>query len=145
MSIFPLRVTMIFSNHSDVWICLVYPWLVKLQPLITILSPWDWSLVVRESALVLQTHLFQKTTSSQTWEFQHYIILYFSWIYAQESLSSLVVCFVSGHNMMKDITVVETNYTEYALVLKHQVFNREYTQVALYGKTQKHFYLLHDK
>lgn len=37
--------------------------------------------------------------------------------------------------MVKDITVVETNYTDYALVLKHKVFHREYTQVALYGKT----------
>lgn len=37
--------------------------------------------------------------------------------------------------MVKDITVVDTNYTEYALVLKHKVFNREYTQVALYGES----------
>lgn len=37
--------------------------------------------------------------------------------------------------MVKDITVVDTNYTDYALVLKHKVFNREYTQVALYGET----------
>lgn len=36
--------------------------------------------------------------------------------------------------MVKDITVVETNYNEYALVLKHKVFHREYTQVALYGE-----------
>ncbi|CAK6959326.1 prostaglandin D2 synthase a [Scomber scombrus] len=45
--------------------------------------------------------------------------------------------FSTRHNMVKDITVVETNYTEYALVLKHQVFNREYTQVALYGRNQR--------
>lgn len=37
--------------------------------------------------------------------------------------------------MVKDITVVDTNYNEYALVLKHRVFHREYTQVALYGET----------
>lgn len=37
--------------------------------------------------------------------------------------------------MVKDITVVDTNYNEYALVLKHKVFHREYTQVALYGRT----------
>lgn len=43
--------------------------------------------------------------------------------------------------MLKDITVVDTNYTEYALVLKHKVFNREYTQVALYGETQVLFWL----
>ncbi len=54
-------------------------------------------------------------------------------------------CFLLGHNMVKDITVVETNYTDYALVLKHKVFNREYTQVALYGKTHtlKFAYTLH--
>lgn len=44
-------------------------------------------------------------------------------------------CLLSGHNMIKDVTVVDTNYTEYAMVLKHKVFNREYTQVALYGET----------
>lgn len=49
-------------------------------------------------------------------------------------------CFLLGHNMVKDITVVDTNYTDYALVLKHKVFNREYTQVALYGETQIHIY-----
>lgn len=38
--------------------------------------------------------------------------------------------------MVKDITVVDTNYTDYAVVLKHKVFNREYTQVALYGETR---------
>lgn len=37
--------------------------------------------------------------------------------------------------MVKDVTVVDTNYTEYALVLKHKAFNREYTQVALYGES----------
>ncbi|XP_033502394.1 neutrophil gelatinase-associated lipocalin [Epinephelus lanceolatus] len=44
--------------------------------------------------------------------------------------------FSTRHNMVKDITVVETNYTDYALVVKHKVFHREYTQVALYGRTQ---------
>lgn len=34
--------------------------------------------------------------------------------------------------------MVETNYTDYALVVKHKVFNREYTQVALYGETGAH-------
>lgn len=46
--------------------------------------------------------------------------------------------FLSGHNVVKDITVVDTNYNEYAVVLKHKVFNREYTQVALYGETRAH-------
>ncbi|CAG5867342.1 neutrophil gelatinase-associated lipocalin [Menidia menidia] len=45
--------------------------------------------------------------------------------------------FSTRHNMMKDVTVVDTNYTDYALVLKHKVFHREYTQVALYGRSQR--------
>ncbi|KAM6975550.1 neutrophil gelatinase-associated lipocalin [Tautogolabrus adspersus] len=43
--------------------------------------------------------------------------------------------FSTRHNTVKDITVVDTNYTDYALVLKNKVFNREYTQVALYGRS----------
>ena len=31
--------------------------------------------------------------------------------------------------------MVDTNYTEYALVLKHKKMEREYTQVALYGES----------
>ncbi|KAG7269054.1 hypothetical protein CRUP_003675 [Coryphaenoides rupestris] len=45
--------------------------------------------------------------------------------------------FSTRHNRTKDITVVESNYTEYALVLKNKKFDREYTQVALYGRSQK--------
>ncbi|XP_072311413.1 neutrophil gelatinase-associated lipocalin [Eucyclogobius newberryi] len=41
------------------------------------------------------------------------------------------------HSTVKDITVVDTNYTEYAIVLKYKVFNREYTQVALYARSLK--------
>lgn len=37
---------------------------------------------------------------------------------------------------MKDVTVVETNYTEYALVLKHKKINKEFTQVSLYGEPE---------
>lgn len=48
------------------------------------------------------------------------------------------LCLPPGHNLVKDVTVVETNYTDYALVVKHKVFNREYTQVALYGETGAH-------
>lgn len=39
-----------------------------------------------------------------------------------------------GHRRVKDVTVVETNYTEYALVLKHKKINKEFTQVSLYGE-----------
>ncbi|KAM4634704.1 neutrophil gelatinase-associated lipocalin [Polymixia lowei] len=45
--------------------------------------------------------------------------------------------FSARHNKVKDITIVETNYTDYALVLKHKKFDREYTQVSLYGRSQK--------
>uniref|UniRef100_A0A8C6SU63 Lipocalin 15 n=1 Tax=Neogobius melanostomus TaxID=47308 RepID=A0A8C6SU63_9GOBI len=45
--------------------------------------------------------------------------------------------FSTRHGIMKDITVVDTNYTEYAIVLKNKVFNREYTQVALYARSLK--------
>ncbi|XP_026194829.1 prostaglandin D2 synthase a isoform X2 [Anabas testudineus] len=57
--------------------------------------------------------------------------------YEKTNVSGQFTYFSTTHNMVKDITVVETNYTDYALVLKHKVFNREYTQVALYGRTQR--------
>lgn len=44
------------------------------------------------------------------------------------------VLFFEGHRRVKDVTVVETNYTEYALVLKHKKINKEFTQVSLYGE-----------
>ncbi|XP_034565926.1 prostaglandin D2 synthase a [Notolabrus celidotus] len=56
--------------------------------------------------------------------------------YEKTNTPGLFTYFSTRHNMMKDITVVDTNYTDYALVLKHKVFNREYTQVALYGRSQ---------
>lgn len=37
----------------------------------------------------------------------------------------------------KDITVVETNYTDYGIVLKYKNMNKEYTQVALYGELMR--------
>ncbi|XP_019937402.1 neutrophil gelatinase-associated lipocalin [Paralichthys olivaceus] len=45
--------------------------------------------------------------------------------------------FSQRHGIVKDVTVVDTNYNEYAVVLKHKVFNREYTQVSLYGRSLK--------
>ncbi|KAK2819035.1 hypothetical protein Q5P01_024596 [Channa striata] len=57
--------------------------------------------------------------------------------YEKTNVSGQFIYFSTTHNMIKDITVVETNYTDYALVLKHKEFNREYTQVALYGRTLK--------
>ncbi|TMS08400.1 Lipocalin [Larimichthys crocea] len=56
--------------------------------------------------------------------------------YEKTNVPGQFTYFSTRHNMVKDITVVETNYTDYALVLKHKVFNSEYTQVALYGRSQ---------
>ncbi|XP_029920512.1 neutrophil gelatinase-associated lipocalin [Myripristis murdjan] len=56
--------------------------------------------------------------------------------YEKTSVPGQFTYFSTRHNRSKDITVVETNYTEYALVLKHKKFDREYTQVSLYGRTQ---------
>ncbi|XP_070706973.1 neutrophil gelatinase-associated lipocalin [Pempheris klunzingeri] len=55
--------------------------------------------------------------------------------YEKTSVPGQFTYFSTRHNMVKDITVVDTNYTDYALVLKHKVFNREYTQVALYARS----------
>ncbi|XP_037609506.1 prostaglandin D2 synthase a [Sebastes umbrosus] len=56
--------------------------------------------------------------------------------YEKTTVAGQFTYFSARHNMVKDITVVDTNYTDYAVVLKHKVFNREYTQVALYGRSQ---------
>ncbi|KAJ8339015.1 hypothetical protein SKAU_G00358010 [Synaphobranchus kaupii] len=58
-------------------------------------------------------------------------------VYEKAAVPGQFTYFSSRHNRIKDITVVETNYTEYALVLKHKKMNREFTQVALYGRSQK--------
>ncbi|KAM9338777.1 neutrophil gelatinase-associated lipocalin isoform 1-T2 [Symphorus nematophorus] len=55
--------------------------------------------------------------------------------YEKTNVPGQFTYFSTRHNMVKDITVVETNYTDYALVLKHKVFHTEYTQVALYGRS----------
>ncbi|KAM7393037.1 hypothetical protein PAMA_007926 [Pampus argenteus] len=57
--------------------------------------------------------------------------------YEKTTVPGQFTYFSTRHNMVKDITVVDTNYSEYAVVLKHKVFNREYTQVALYGRAQR--------
>ncbi|KAK7165083.1 hypothetical protein R3I94_003455 [Phoxinus phoxinus] len=43
--------------------------------------------------------------------------------------------FSKRHRITKDITIVETNYTDYSLVLKYKNLEKEYTQVALYGRS----------
>ncbi|KAF7216954.1 neutrophil gelatinase-associated lipocalin [Nothobranchius furzeri] len=60
-----------------------------------------------------------------------------SYLYERTSIPGQFTYFSTRHNQEKDITVVETNYTEYALVVKHKEFNREYTQVALYGRSSR--------
>ncbi|XP_036385423.1 prostaglandin D2 synthase a isoform X1 [Megalops cyprinoides] len=60
-----------------------------------------------------------------------------NYIYEKTDVSGQFNYFSIRHNRMKDITVVETNYNEYALVLKHKKMNREFTQVALYGRSQR--------
>ncbi|XP_030004168.1 neutrophil gelatinase-associated lipocalin [Sphaeramia orbicularis] len=57
--------------------------------------------------------------------------------YERTTVPGAFTYFSTRSNIVKDITVVETNYNEYAIVLKHKVFNREYTQVALYGRAQR--------
>ncbi|CAL8277995.1 unnamed protein product [Merluccius merluccius] len=57
--------------------------------------------------------------------------------YERTSTPGHYTYFSTRHNRTKDITVVETNYIEYALVLKNKKFDREFTQVALYGRSQK--------
>ncbi|KAM6985634.1 neutrophil gelatinase-associated lipocalin [Aplochiton taeniatus] len=56
------------------------------------------------------------------------------YVYEKTATPGLFTYFSTRHNRMKDITVVDTNYSEYALVLKHKKMDREYTQVALYGR-----------
>ncbi|XP_051540489.1 prostaglandin D2 synthase a isoform X2 [Myxocyprinus asiaticus] len=59
------------------------------------------------------------------------------YVYEKTSVPGLFNYYSTRHRRVKDVTVVETNYTEYALVLKHRKFNKKYTQVSLYGRTKK--------
>lgn len=45
---------------------------------------------------------------------------------------------MTGHQILKDITVVESNYTEYGLVVKYKKIVKEFSQVSLYGKDNLH-------
>ncbi|XP_018606594.1 neutrophil gelatinase-associated lipocalin isoform X2 [Scleropages formosus] len=60
-----------------------------------------------------------------------------SYVYEKTSVPGQFKYFSTRHNRTKDIMVVETNYNEYALVLKHKKMDKEFTQVALYGRSQK--------
>ncbi|KAI7793370.1 prostaglandin D2 synthase a isoform X1 [Triplophysa rosa] len=59
------------------------------------------------------------------------------YIYEKTSVPGVFDYYSTRHKRVKDVTVVETNYTEYAMVFKHKKFNKEYTQVALYGRTKR--------
>lgn len=53
----------------------------------------------------------------------------------EASVSGVQVFFpLTGHSRVKDITVVETNYSEFAVIYKHRKFNREFSQVSLYSE-----------
>ncbi|XP_062409846.1 prostaglandin D2 synthase a isoform X2 [Sardina pilchardus] len=59
------------------------------------------------------------------------------YVYEKTDTPGVFSYFSTRHNKVKDITVVDTNYTEYAIVFKFKKMNREYSQVSLYGRTQK--------
>ncbi|XP_076139327.1 neutrophil gelatinase-associated lipocalin isoform X2 [Alosa pseudoharengus] len=59
------------------------------------------------------------------------------YVYEKTDTPGVFSYFSSRHNKVKDITVVDTNYTEYAIVFKFKKMNREYSQVSLYGRTLK--------
>ncbi|XP_036455080.1 lipocalin-15 [Colossoma macropomum] len=55
--------------------------------------------------------------------------------YEKTDVPGLFTYFSQRHKIMKDITVVEANYTDYAMILKYKKMDKDYTQVALYGRT----------
>ncbi|XP_042565270.1 prostaglandin D2 synthase a [Clupea harengus] len=59
------------------------------------------------------------------------------YVYEKTATPGVFSYFSVRHNKVKDITVVETNYSEYAIVLKFKKMNRDYSQVSLYSRTQK--------
>uniref|UniRef100_W5M2T2 Lipocalin 15 n=1 Tax=Lepisosteus oculatus TaxID=7918 RepID=W5M2T2_LEPOC len=59
------------------------------------------------------------------------------YMYEKTAVPGQFTYFSTSHNRVKDITIVETNYDEYALVMKHKKMDKEYSQVALYGRTER--------
>lgn len=55
--------------------------------------------------------------------------------YEKTDVPGAFTYFSNRHKIIKDITVVETNYTDYSLVLKYKGMDKEYTQLALYGRS----------
>ncbi|XP_041098554.1 lipocalin-like [Polyodon spathula] len=61
-----------------------------------------------------------------------------SFLYEKTDKPGRFKYFSTSSNALKDITIVDTNYDEYALVLKHNPRGGQgSTQVAMYGRKQK--------
>ncbi|XP_026994046.1 lipocalin-15 [Tachysurus fulvidraco] len=56
------------------------------------------------------------------------------YVYEKTEVPGAFTYFSQRHKIEKDITVVESNYTDYGVVLKYKNMNKEYTQLALYGR-----------
>ncbi|XP_056600860.1 lipocalin-15 isoform X1 [Triplophysa dalaica] len=55
--------------------------------------------------------------------------------YEKTDVPGAFTYFSKRHKIIKDITMVETNYTDYSLVLKYKSMDKEYTQIALYARS----------
>ncbi|KAJ8006059.1 hypothetical protein DPEC_G00124330 [Dallia pectoralis] len=55
--------------------------------------------------------------------------------YKKNDLPGQFLYFSQRHQMVKDVTVVESNYTEYSLVVKYKEIEKNFTQVSLYGRS----------
>ncbi|KAK3550453.1 hypothetical protein QTP86_025728 [Hemibagrus guttatus] len=58
--------------------------------------------------------------------------------YEKTSVPGVFTYYSTRHSRVKDITVVETNYSEFAVIYKHRKFNREFSQVSLYSESISH-------
>ncbi|XP_030646913.1 lipocalin-15 [Chanos chanos] len=58
-----------------------------------------------------------------------------SYAYEKTDVPGHFIYFSKRHSIMKDITVVDSNYTEYILVVKYKNINKEFSQVSLFGRT----------
>uniref|UniRef100_A0AAY5K911 Lipocalin/cytosolic fatty-acid binding domain-containing protein n=1 Tax=Esox lucius TaxID=8010 RepID=A0AAY5K911_ESOLU len=54
--------------------------------------------------------------------------------YKKTDLPGQFTYFSDRHQIWKDVTVVESNYTEYSLVVKYKEIMKNFSQVSLYGK-----------
>ncbi|XP_034152605.1 lipocalin-15 [Esox lucius] len=54
--------------------------------------------------------------------------------YKKTDLPGQFTYFSDRHQIWKDVTVVESNYTEYSLVVKYKEIMKNFSQVSLYGR-----------